>query len=190
MSNKFSRATIKWAILGAIAIVIAVVGFKYWRMKQSALPEGIVSGNGRIEAKLVDVAAKEPLRVKEILVDEGALVAPGQVLVRLDTVTLDAELLEANGHVLAAEERLAVARASIAKQKSEISLARIEASRSHKLVQEGAGSQRELDTRTTKVGTTSAALAETEAMLRTAEQQVVVARSAAATSRHASTTRR
>ena len=44
----------------------------------SALPEGIASGNGRIEAKLVDVAAKEPLRVKEILVDEGALVKPGR----------------------------------------------------------------------------------------------------------------
>jgi HlyD family secretion protein len=181
MSKKLSRATIKWAILGVAVAVIAVVGFKYWRMKQSALPEGIVSGNGRIEAKLVDVAAKEPLRVKQILVDEGALVAPGQVLVRLDTVTLDAELLEAKGRVLAAEERLAVAKASIAKQKSEISLARIEASRSHKLVQEGAGSQRELDARNTKVGTTSAALAESEAMLRTAEQQVVVARSAAAT---------
>ena len=35
-----------------------------------------MAGNGRIEAKLVDVAAKEPLRVKEILVDEGALVNP------------------------------------------------------------------------------------------------------------------
>src|SRR5690349_13882377 len=181
MSNKFSRRTIKWAIVGVAVAVIALVGFKYWSMRQSALPEGIVSGNGRVEAKLVDVAAREPLRVKEILVDEGALVTPGQVLVRLDTVTLDAQLLEANQQVLAAEEKLAVAKASIAKQKSEINLARIEADRSHKLVQEGAGSQRELDTRNTKVGTTHAGLAESEAMLKTAEKQVAVARSAAAT---------
>jgi HlyD family secretion protein len=179
MSNK--KATIKWAILGVAVAVIAIVGFKYWRMKQSELPEGIVSGNGRIEAKLVDVAAREPLRVKEILVEEGALVTPGQVLARLDTVTLEAELLEANEQVMAAEERLAVARAAIAKQKSEIQLARIEAGRSRKLVQEGAGSQRELDARNTKLGTTSAALAETEAMLKTAEKQVAVARSAGAT---------
>jgi HlyD family secretion protein len=179
MSNK--RTTIKWAIVGAAVAIIAIVGFKYWRMKQSELPEGIVSGNGRIEAKLVDVAAREPLRVKEILVEEGALVTPGQVLVRLDTVTLDAELLEANEQVMAAEERLAVAKAAITKQKSEINLARIEAARSRKLVQEGAGSQRELDARNTKLGTTSAALAETEAMLKTAEKQVAVARSAAAT---------
>ena len=37
--------------------------------------------------------------MKEILVDEGALVKPGQVLVRLDTVTLESQLAEANANV-------------------------------------------------------------------------------------------
>ena len=76
--------------------IVAFIGVRYAIKKRNALPEGIASGNGRLEGKLVDVAAKEPLRVKEILVDEGALVKPGQVLARLDTITLESELAEAN----------------------------------------------------------------------------------------------
>ncbi|HWO08559.1 MAG TPA: HlyD family efflux transporter periplasmic adaptor subunit [Polyangiaceae bacterium] len=181
MSNTKSKSARKWIIALAAVAVIALIGFKFWMDQRSKLPEGIVSGNGRLESKLVDVSAKEPLRVKELLVEEGALVTPGQVLARLDTVTLQSELLEATDHMMAAQERVAVARASIAKQKGELSLAGIEASRSKKLVQEGAGSQRELDVRNTKVSTSNAALAESEAMLKTAEKQVEVARSAAAT---------
>jgi HlyD family secretion protein len=149
--------------------------------RKNALPEGIASGNGRIEAKLVDVAAREPLRVKEILVDEGALVKPGQVLVKLDTTTIDSQLAEANANVQAAEEKLAVARANIVKQKSEIDLADVEENRSKRLVEQGAGSQRELDVRKTKAATTRATLGEAEASLATATQNVEVARQQAAT---------
>ena len=68
-----------------------------WKSMQSPLPEGIVSGNGRIEGQLVDASAKEPLRVKEMLVNEGDLVRPGQVVVRLDTITLEADLAGIHG---------------------------------------------------------------------------------------------
>ena len=181
MPKKISKPALKWLLLGAAVALVAFIGFRYWKKKQTALPDGIASGNGRVEAKLVDLAAKEPLRVKELLVEEGALVTPGQVLVRLDTVTLDAQLAEAQASINAAQERLAVARASITKQKSEIDLAAIEADRARKLVAEGAGSQRDLDVRTTKLETTKATLAEAEAMLKTATQGVEVARANAAT---------
>ena len=138
---------------GRSSLVVAFIGFRYWKAKQNALPEGIASGNGRLEAKLVDVAAKEPLRVKEILVDEGDLVKPGQVLVRLDTVTLEARAGRGQGERRGrARSSWRSPRPSIVKQKSEIELAEIEAERSQKLVEEGAGSQRELDVRTTKLG--------------------------------------
>ena len=178
---KVSKRALKWVAILAGVAVIALIGFRIWKSKQMALPEGIAAGNGRLEAKLVDVAAREPLRVKEILVDEGDLVKPGQVLVRLDTITLDAELLEAKQMVEVAEERLALARATIAKQHSEIDLAQIEQSRSEKLVTEGAGSQRELDVRQTRVKTTKAGLAEAVAKLDTAKQEVEVAKANAAT---------
>jgi HlyD family secretion protein len=180
MSNANSKPTMKWIIALGAAAAVAFGGFLYWKSLQG-LPSGIAAGNGRIEAKLVDVSAREPLRVKEILVEEGALVKPGQVLVKMDTSTLDAELAHANSEVASAQQRLAVARATITKSKSQVNLANVEAKRSKNLVAQGAGSQRELDVRNSHLETTSASLAETQASLKTAEQQVEVAKAAAAT---------
>ncbi len=174
------KSALKWSALALAVLAVGFLAFRYWKGRQSALPEGIASGNGRLEAKLVDIASKEPLRVKEILVDEGALVRPGQVLVRMDTTTIEAELSESEAKVAAAEERLALARASIAKQKSEIRLAKIEVDRSRNLVAAAAGSQRELDTRTAKLETTRAALAQAEAMLETSQQEIESAKANAA----------
>ncbi|MEG9435444.1 hypothetical protein JAO29_04605 [Edaphobacter sp. HDX4] len=75
MASKFSK---KWIIITVVLLAVGVMGYKYWISKRSALPEGIVSGNGRIEAKLSDASAKEPLRVKKVLVDEGDLVDRGR----------------------------------------------------------------------------------------------------------------
>ncbi len=181
MSKKISKRGLTWIIVSVAVALAAFIGFRYWQKSKTALPEGIASGNGRLEAKLVDVAAKEPLRVKEILVDEGALVKPGQVLVRLDTATLESQLEEAKAGVEAAHEKLALAKASIVKQKSQIKLADIEVARAQNLVKQGAGSQRELDVRKTHVETTRASLAEAEASVQTAAQQVEVAKANAAT---------
>jgi HlyD family secretion protein len=178
---KISKRALKWIGASLGVAVIAFIGVRFLIKRHNALPEGIVSGNGRIEAKLVDVAAKEPLRVKEILVDEGALVQPGQVLGRLDTVTLQAQLAGAKANIDAAEEKLAGANATIVKEKSEINLAAIEVERSQRLVADRAGSQRELDVRRAKLETTKATLEEAEAALETAKQGVEVARADAAT---------
>ena len=182
MSKTVSKRAIRWAVIGVVVVVAAVIiGVRYWKAKQSALPEGIVSGNGRIEGKLVDVAAKEPLRVEEILVDEGATVKPNQVVVRMDPSTLESRLAEAKANLAAAENAVAAAESTIVKQKSEIDLATVETVRSQKLVKQGAGSQRELDVRKTKVETTKAGLAEATANLQTAKQKVDAARADAAT---------
>ena len=111
---------------------------------QSALPPGIVSGNGRLEAQLVDASAKEPLRVKEVLVKEGDLVKPGQVVGRLDTVTLEADLAKDRASVAAAREEVAAANSAIIRQKSEIRLAQIELDRSKRLLAEKATSERRI----------------------------------------------
>jgi HlyD family secretion protein len=82
-----AKKKMRWLVLVAGIAAIAFVGYRYWQSMQNAVPKGIAYGNGRVEAKLVDIVAKEGLRVKEILADEGDLVMPGQVLVRLDTAT-------------------------------------------------------------------------------------------------------
>jgi HlyD family secretion protein len=167
------------AIAIAALVVVAAggfLGYRYWQAKKTAVPEGIAYGNGRIEARLADAAAKEPLRVKEILVNEGDLVRPGQVLVRLDTVTLDAQLAEAQAQVAAATEKIAMSEAAIVKRKSEIQLATVEADRSRNLVKANAGSQRELDVRTMMLASSRAGLQEDQAKLQTALKEVEVAK--------------
>jgi HlyD family secretion protein len=173
--------TMKWTLVIVAVAIAGTAAVMIVRSNMDKLPKGIASGNGRLEAKLVDIAAKEPLRVLKVAVDEGALVKPGEVLAQLDTVTLEAELAAANQQIAAAEERLKVAQADIAKQKSQVELAEIEVARSGKLVEDGAGSQRELDVRKAQVGTTKASLAAAEASLQTADQEAKVARANAAT---------
>ncbi len=181
MSKIISKKQLMWIVPVVVVAGVAFFGYKYWMSMKFALPKGIASGNGRLESKLVDVAAKEPLRVKEILVGEGDRVKPGQVLVRLDTTTLDAELARARASVAATQERLAIATAAIARRKAEIELAKIEVERTRKLVEEHAGTQREYDARKTALETTTAALAEEEAKLQTAKQEVEVAQANVAT---------
>jgi HlyD family secretion protein len=181
MAKKISKKTLKWIGLGAGVAVVAIVVAVIWVKKKNALPDGIAMGNGRIEGKLVDVAAKEPLRVKQILVDEGALVRPGQVLVKLDTNTLETELAAAEASVAQAEQSLAAAKASITKQKSAIGLADIQVKRSANLVREHAGSQQELDVHQNQLETSRAGLTEAEASVNTASEGVEVAKQNAAT---------
>ena len=173
--------TTQMLILAAVVAIAGYFGYQHWRAAQSALPKGIASGNGRIEAKLVDIAPKEALRVKEIRVDEGNLVRPGEVLVLMDTATLQAQLAEAKLNVAATEEKVAISKATIARRRAEIELAKVEVKRSSNLVRERAGSQRELDVRRTALQTTTAALAEEVAKLRTTEEEVKVAQASVAT---------
>jgi HlyD family secretion protein len=177
---KLSKSTL---VIGTLAVVgvAGFLGYRYWQAQQSAVPAGIAYGNGRIDARLADAAAKESLRIKEILVNEGDLVEPGQVLVRLDTITLDAELAEGRAAVVAAQEKIAATEAAIVRRESEVTLARIESERARRLVAENAGSQRELDVRTMQVSSTQAALREEQAKLETAKQDVEVARARVAT---------
>jgi HlyD family secretion protein len=183
MASKFSK---KWIVIPIVLLVGGVLTYQYWKSTQSLLPAGIVSGNGRIEAKLSDASAKEPLRVKEVLVNEGDLVRPGQVLVQLDTTTIDAELAKDQAAVAAAREELAAAKAAIAaakadvaQQQSEIRLAQIEADRQRRLLAEKATSQALFDVRQTAVETTKATLTSAEARADAAQAQADAAQARA-----------
>lgn len=54
------KKVIVWAIILAGAAFGGYSVYQKWYAGQDRLPPGIASGNGRVEAKLVDVAAKEP----------------------------------------------------------------------------------------------------------------------------------
>jgi HlyD family secretion protein len=188
MASKFSK---KWIIIAIVLLAVGVLGYKYWISNRSALPEGIVSGNGRIEAKLSDASAKEPLRVQKVLVDEGDLVKPGQVLVQMDTSTLNEELAKNQAAVASAREDLAAANAAIAEakagiaaanadtagaradvasanaaieqQQGEVQLAQTEADRQTRMLAENATSKAMYDVRQNTVVTTKATLKDVQA---------------------------
>ena len=199
MAGKVSK---KWMIIPIVLVVGGILAYKYWKSTQSALPEGIVSGNGRIEAKLSDASAKESLRVKEVLVDEGDLVKPGQVLVRLDTVTIEAELARNEAAVASAREQFAAANAAIAtakadiaaakadvaaanaaieQQQSEIKLAQTEADRQRRMLAENATSQALFDTRQTALETAKSALMSIQAQADATQARAGAAQARAST---------
>jgi HlyD family secretion protein len=83
-----------------LLLAVAAGGFLLWRSLQTApLPPGIASGNGRIEGTEIDVATKIPGRIAEVLVNEGEFVTAGQVLARMDTASLEAQLREARARL-------------------------------------------------------------------------------------------
>ncbi len=83
-----------------MALAIAVAAYFIWQsLNNEGLAEGFASGNGRIEAVEIDIAAKTAGRVQEMFVDEGDFVAAGQTLVKLDTASLEAQLRQAEAQL-------------------------------------------------------------------------------------------
>lgn len=88
--KKWSRLLI---ILAIIALAVAA-GFYIWQ-KLHPKNVGFATGNGRIEATDIDIAAKLAGRIEKIFAGEGDFVRAGQVLVQMQTDTLEAQLNEA-----------------------------------------------------------------------------------------------
>jgi len=94
--KRFGKALV-WAV---VVLALAGGGYYAWlKLRPSGLPPGIASGNGRIEATEIDVDAKIPGRITDILVDEGDFVSAGQVLAHMDTRTLVAQRAEAEAQL-------------------------------------------------------------------------------------------
>lgn len=107
-----------------LAIAIGVVGigaalFAWQSLQKKDLPDGFASGNGRIEAVEIDIAAKTAGRIKEILVDEGDFVTAGQVLAKMDTAVLEAQQREALARLRQAQNAIETARSQVAQRQSE-----------------------------------------------------------------------
>ncbi|SDI25744.1 HlyD family secretion protein [Pseudomonas panipatensis] len=110
----------RWLVRGGILAAIAVVAALAWQtLRPSGLGEGFASGNGRIEATEVDVATKLPGRVAEIRVDEGDFVRVGDVVARMDTQVLEAQLAQAQAEARQAQNAKRTAESLVAQRNSE-----------------------------------------------------------------------
>ncbi|MDX6750460.1 HlyD family efflux transporter periplasmic adaptor subunit [Geminicoccaceae bacterium 1502E] len=128
---------------------LAAGGWYAWRsFAGPALLEGFAVSNGRIEAERVDVATRYAGRVADVLVEEGDWVDRGQLVARMDTLELEAQLREAEAATAGAREQLARATAEIAQRQSELAYAVQEHERARMLFQKGHLAKEVLDQRT------------------------------------------
>jgi HlyD family secretion protein len=135
----------KW-ITPLVIVFIIVGGGLTWKYSQAPdLPPGFASGNGRIEATEYDIATQRSGRIVEVLAKEGDMVEAGQVLARMDTQDLEAELRQANAVLREAREGKNYADAIVAQRESELRYAKAELKRSLELVKKGHVSQEKVD---------------------------------------------
>jgi HlyD family secretion protein len=180
------RLVTRALILCACAALAALLWFE---LRPTGLGEGFASGNGRIEATEVDVATKLAGRVASIEVDEGAFVEPGQIVARMDTQVLDAQLQQAQAQVRQAEnaERTAAAQvtlreseklsaeAVVRQRQAELDAAQKRHARSATLVKRNALPQQTLDDDLARLQSSQAALAAAHAQVASASAGISAA---------------
>ena len=187
MKAQIRKWLIRLAWLVALGAIAAIVWLRYNGQDKNA---GLVHGNGRIEAVEIDIAAKTPGRVKEILVREGDFVTAGQIVAKMDTEVLEAQLRQAEAQLHQAESAVTIARSQVlltvaeraashailAQREAEHDIANKRLARSSLLAKEGASSQQEADDDNARVTGTAAAVSATRAQVAAADAAIATSR--------------
>lgn len=164
-----------WFIVAGLLILAAVGGAGWWWYTQPTAPVTVVSGNGRLEAQAIDVATKFSGRIAEVRVKEGDLVEADQVLVRMDTTSLVAQLRQAQAQVEMARKQRGSAEALIAQRHSEERLAERDLGRARTLYANANLPLKELDRAQTSMRTATAYRAQAEAQRAQADASIQAA---------------
>ncbi len=174
-----------------ILIAVLIGAFAAWQvLSRERMPEGFAAGNGRLEANEIFVSAKFPGRIKEVLVKEGETVEAGQVVARMDTEELEAQLRQALAQMREAQEAEGVARAEVATKQSHVAARASEISakqadynyasqqysRSRNLVKTGAVSEQEAQLDSSHMLSTRAQVVGSRANLAAARAEVTGSR--------------
>ena len=177
--------------VGLLLVCIAVVVLVWVMLKPSAIGREFAAANGRIEATEVDVATKLPGRVASINVDEGDFVKSGEVVARMDTQVLEAQLAQAQAEVRRAQNakstaeslvaqrtsEKATAEAVVAQRQAELTAAEKRFSRTEQLVKRNALPQQQLDDDRAVMQSAQAALAASRSQVVSAQAGIAAARS-------------
>lgn len=181
----------KWLIIIIVVLILAGLGVAAWLFfGKDDKNKGLVSGNGRIEAVEIGIAAKIAGRVKDILVREGELVTAGQVVALMDTEVLEAQRRQAEAQLKQEQSTVETSRSQLVQRASEkeavlalvrqreaeLSVARKRALRSLTLASEAATSQQEADDDSARVQSAVAAVSAARAQFAAAGATIVTAR--------------
>lgn len=170
---KIARSTL---ILGVLLLVVAGASVWWFYVRIPPLV-GFGSGNGRLEVQEIDVATKFPGRIAEVLVDEGDSVQVGQVVARMDTSSLNAQVREAEAQVQRARQGQITAKALIAQRRSETLLAERDLERARALYVNANMSAKDYDRARSTMDTAKASTTQAEAQ--SAEADAAIAASLA-----------
>ncbi len=103
-----------------VTVLLAGGGYYTWQqLNNDNLPEGIASGNGRIEAVEVDISTQSAGRIRQILADEGDFVNAGDVLAQMDTDQAESQRRQAEAQLRRAEISIETARSLVAQREAE-----------------------------------------------------------------------
>jgi HlyD family secretion protein len=142
-----TRRFLKRGILAfGLLALIAVLAFHIASDRgRRGLVQGFAKGNGRMEATEVDIATKVPGRLSEVLVEEGDMVEKDQVVARMDTSTLDAQLRQAQAEVARLKQARLTALSRVESIRLRMVLAGKELERSRQLHAQGIVAQQQYD---------------------------------------------
>jgi HlyD family secretion protein len=167
----------KWVrpllIVLAVAAAAAGGGWYWWQQQLAALPEGIAKANGRLESEQVEIATKYSGRIAAVFAREGQMVDSGEVVARMDTVELQAQLRAADASVVRSEHEQTQAEALIVQRESERTFAKQELDRTNSLVDKGWATREKLDQRHNEMRVSVAAYDTAVAHLAAAKAQIV-----------------
>ncbi|WP_454286833.1 efflux RND transporter periplasmic adaptor subunit [Rhizobium arsenicireducens] len=176
-----SRSRWIWRALGAGVLIAG--GYAYWSYSTQATAytyatvpakKGdltvIVTATGSVEPTVqVDVSSEQSGTIREVLVDYNSTVARGEVVARLDTAKLEA-------NVKSAEASLLAAKASVAKADAEMKSAKATFDRLKALVVSRVSTQQERDAAGYAFEAAEATKASAEANVLSAEAELEQAR--------------
>ncbi len=166
---------IRRIIIGAGLILIVAGASVWWFYFRIPPLVGFGSGNGRLEVQEIDVATKYAGRVAAVLVDEGDTVQAGQIVARMDTGSLEAQLREAEAQVQRARQGQVTAKALIAQRRSEALLAERDLERARALYVNANISVKDYDRARSVMDTAKAATTQAQAQLAEAEAAITAA---------------
>lgn len=152
-----------------------IAGYLGLREDANALPEGLVQGNGRIEAEQVDIAPTTAGRVLHVMASEGDLVAVGEALVEMDTDELAAALDRAKAQVALARQTKAEAEAVVLQRESQLRRTELELDRARALLARETISETIFEDRETAQQVAEAILGAARARVATADSQIAAA---------------
>ncbi len=191
MADQSKARWIRTAWVGGIIAILVIVVVLAWQFIIAHRGTAIVSANGRLEATEVNIAAKYAGRIVKEFVDQGDYVTKGEVVAKMDTDVLQAQLREAQAKVQEAHSTItakrsklaqresdkAAAQADVIKREAELWAARKRAERTAVLAGRAAVSQQEADDDKARVEAYDAAVSAAKAQVKAAEAAIATARS-------------